>query len=313
MAGDAGLADRILARMAAPAIVAPMFLVSSPQLVIESCRAGLIGSMPTLNARTVELLDAWLEEIGSALSGSEAAPYAMNMVAHSSNKRFDADLDVVVKHRVPIVISSVGNPARVVDKVHEYGGLVFSDAASIKHARRGVEAGVDALVLLCGGAGGHTGWLNPFAFVEEVRQFFEGPIALAGGLSNGRQLRALQSLGADFGFMGTRFLAAEENNASAEYRDMVVASGADDILLTSEVSGMPANMLRLSVERAGFKEKSAPSGAFDVSAQTTSQKAWRDVWGGGHGIGSVKRVEPAKVIADRLVREYREFRSVKTS
>lgn len=304
--GDRQLAAALQSRMSVPVFVAPMFLVSSVELVVAACRAGLVGSMPTLNARSVEQLDGWLGEIGAALDQAEATPYAMNMIAHSSNERFDADLGIVVKHRVPIVISSVGNPARVIDKVRGYGGLVFSDAASIKHARRAVEAGVNGLILLCAGAGGHTGWLNPFAFVDEVRTFFDGPIAVAGGLSTGHQVRALQAIGADFGFMGTRFLAAEESRANAEYRDMVITSGADDIVLTSEVSGMPANMLRLSLERAGFTGKSPASGKFDVSAQTTSQKAWRDVWGAGHGVIKVTQSEPTQRIADRLVREYQQ-------
>ncbi|WP_315837453.1 nitronate monooxygenase [Bradyrhizobium prioriisuperbiae] len=300
--GDASLVGALDRRMSLPVIVAPMFLVSSVGLVVEACRAGVIGSMPTLNARTPEILDEWLRQIGQ--SEGIRAPFAMNIIAHSSNDRFDDDLDVVAKHRVPLVISSVGNPARVVDKVRGYGGHVFADVASIKHALRAAKAGVDGLVLLCAGAGGHTGWLNPFAFVDEVRCFFDGPIALAGGLSNGRQVGALKALGVDYAYMGTRFLASEESNANQTYRQMVVDSGADDIVLTSEVSGMPANMLRLSLERSELHGKQPPSGKFEMSSNNDSQRAWRDVWGAGHGVGGVREAEPIREIVSRLRTEF---------
>lgn len=189
--GDGALAGALDRQMAIPVIVAPMFLVSSVELVVEACRAGIVGSMPTLNARTPAILDEWLGRIGDGLKGQDVPPYAMNIIAHTSNARFDEDFDVVVNHRVPLVISSVGNPSRFVSRVRSYGGHVLADVASVRHARRAVEAGVDGLILLCAGAGGHTGWLNPFSFVEEVRSFFDGPIALAGGLSNGRQVKTL--------------------------------------------------------------------------------------------------------------------------
>ncbi|MEH2613007.1 NAD(P)H-dependent flavin oxidoreductase [Bradyrhizobium sp. AZCC 1693] len=302
--GDAALASALDRRISLPVIVAPMFLVSSVDLVVEACRSGIVGSMPTFNARTPAILDEWLGQIGDSLREEVSAPHAMNIIAHSSNTRFDEDLDVIVKHRVPLVISSVGNPARVIDKVNAYGGHVLADVASIKHARRAAEAGVNGLVLLCAGAGGHTGWLNPFAFVEEVRSFFDGPIALAGGLSNGRQVGALKALRVDYAFMGTRFLAAEENHANRTYRQMVIDSGADDIVLTSEVSGMPANMLRLSLERSDLDGKRPPSGKFEMTPNNDSQRAWRDVWGAGHGVGGVREVEPIREIVTRLKTEF---------
>lgn len=300
--GDGALARMLDRRMAIPVIVAPMFLVSSVELVVEACRARIIGSMPTLNARTPVILDEWLRRIGDSLGGHDLPPYAMNIIAHTSNARFDEDLDVVVNHRVPLVISSVGNPSRIVDRVRSYGGHVLADVASIRHARRAAEAGVDGLILLCAGAGGHTGWLNPFSFVEEVRSFFDGPIALAGGLSNGRQVKTLRPLGVDFAYMGTRFLTAEENQANEAYRQMVIDCGADDILLTSEVSGMPANMLRPSLERFGADGRRPPN-KFEISA-SNEQRAWRDVWGAGHGVGSVKKVERLREIAARLEAEF---------
>lgn len=306
--GDGALAGALDRQMAIPVIVAPMFLVSSVELVVEACRAGIVGSMPTLNARTPAILDEWLGRIGDGLKGQDVPPYAMNIIAHTSNARFDEDFDVVVNHRVPLVISSVGNPSRFVSRVRSYGGHVLADVASVRHARRAVEAGVDGLILLCAGAGGHTGWLNPFSFVEEVRSFFDGPIALAGGLSNGRQVKTLRALGVDFAFMGTRFLAAEESQANQVYRQMVIDCGADDIVLTSEVSGMPANMLRPSLERFGADGKRPPPEKFEVSSDH-EQRAWRDVWGAGHGVGSVKKVEQLREIVARLKAEFADAAS----
>jgi nitronate monooxygenase len=305
--GDKNLAHVLDRRMTIPVIVAPMFLISSVELVIEACRAGIVGSMPTLNARTPAILDEWLQQIEDGLSGNDLPPYAMNIIAHSTNARFDEDFDVVVRHRVPLVISSVGNPSRVVDRVRSYGGHVFADVASVRHARRAAEAGVDGLILLCAGAGGHTGWLNPFSFVEEVRNFFDGPVALAGGLSNGRQIKALRALGSDFAFMGTRFLATEEGHANQTYRQMVIDCGADDIVLTSEVSGMPANMLRPSLERFGADGKRPPE-KFEMTGGK-EQRAWRDVWGAGHGVGSVKKVEHLREVVARLKAEFADAAS----
>jgi nitronate monooxygenase len=288
-----------------PVIAAPMFLVSGPGLVVASCRAGVIGSFPTAYARSPEMLAAWLETITGELAESpSAAPWSANLIVHPTNSRVDPDLDLLVRHRTPIVIASVGNPARIVARVHDYGGLVFSDVATITHARKAAQSGVDALILLCGGAGGHTGWLNPFAFVPAVREFFDKPIILAGSIADGAAIRAAIELGADLAYVGTRFIATEESDAVADYRDLVVASTADDIVLTSEVSGLPANWLRGSLTRLGFKGVSQER-ASDFSADANF-KAWRDIWGAGHGVGSVKRVVRVDQVVAELGMEFRE-------
>ncbi len=301
--GDPTLARDLAAQLRVPVLAGPMFLVSSVDLVVAASSAGAIGSFPTLNARTPTLLDEWLQEISSRLTATrDAAPFAANLIVHASNARLAEDLEIVCSHRVPLVISSVGNPSPVVSAVHASGGHVFADAASIKHARRSAEAGADGLVLLCAGAGGHTGWLSPFAFVEEVRTFFDGPIALAGGMSKGHHILAAQTAGADFVLMGTRFLASPENAADAAYHQMVVDAGADDIVLTSEVTGLPANMLRASLEKAGFSRRDIPK--FGVAQEEETLRAWRDVWGAGHGVAGVESVSKAGEVIDNLDREY---------
>jgi nitronate monooxygenase len=301
--GDHMLALSLSEGLAVPLVVGPMFLVSSVDLVVACGRTGVIGSIPTLNARTPAIFDEWLGAINAQRCDGDA-PYAANLVVHASNARLEDDLAIVVSHRVPLIISSVGSPDRVIDRVKAYGGLVFSDAASIKHARRSAEAGADGLILLCAGAGGHTGWLNPFAFVEEVRSFFDGPIIVAGGLSRGGQLRAVQAMGADFGLMGTRFIAAVESAASPDYRDMLIQSGADDIVLTSAVTGLPANLLRASLDRAGFDPHKDSAKAFNLGSEEATLRAWRDIWGAGHGVNGVTSADWVAQIVRALVAEY---------
>jgi nitronate monooxygenase len=292
----------LIAGLRLPAIAAPMFLVSGTRLVVAACQEGIIGSFPTAYARTVQMLEDWLRAITQELTkASEAgrwcAPWSANLIVHPTNSRADADLDLLVRYRAPIVIASVGNPSRIVSRVHDYGGLVFSDVATLAHARKAAQSGVDALILLCGGSGGHTGWMNPFAFVPAVREFFDKPIVLAGSVSDGQAMRAALELGADLAYVGTRFIATRESDASDEYRDLVVASSADDIVLTSEVSGLPANWLKGSLERLGFKGvHKEPSSSFSADANF---KAWRDVWAAGHGVGSIKRISTvAEVVAE---------------
>lgn len=286
-------------RLRVPMIAAPMFLVSSPELVTAACRSGVIGSFPTLNARTPDQLAEWLTRIDSGTEGC-SAPYAANLILHESNVRRDDDLDLIVRHRVPMVIASVGSPAAVVEPVHAYGGLVFSDVASVRHARKAAEAGADGLVLLTAGAGGNTGWLNPFAFVAAVRSFFDGPLVVAGGLSHGRELRALELIGADLGYLGTTFLACAESLAPDAHKQAVIAAGADDIVQTDVLSGMPANFIRSRLEEAGVLR---PDGSIarDAGADVYS---WKHVWSAGHGVGAVRAGEPAAAIIDRLAAEY---------
>ena len=302
--GDPNLAAKLRARLRLPVIVAPMFLVSGPDLVLAATRAGVIGAMPSLNSRTNELLEAVMEGIRTALPGiPDAAPWAINLIAHATNKRLGPDLETCVRYEVPIVISSVGSPKTIIDRVGSYGGLVFSDAGSVRHARRAAEAGVDGLILLCAGAGGNTGWLNPFGFVSEVRRFFDGPVMLAGSISRGNHLHAAEMMGADLAVVGTSFIAASESMASDGYRDMLARSGADDIVLSSELTGIPANMLRESMERAGFVPGSHRVG-FDVDSEIQTFKAWKDIWAAGHGVGDVPGEEPLATIVERFRREY---------
>jgi nitronate monooxygenase len=296
---------------ALPVIVAPMFLISGPELVNACCKAGVIGSFPSINARTPELLEDWLLDIETSHAAARAArpeqtvaPYAVNLIMHPSNSRRDTDLAILVRHRVPLVIASVGNPGPAIGAIHHYGGKVYCDVATIKHARRAIEAGVDGLILLCAGAGGHTGRINPFAFLREVRSFFEGPIVLAGGITDGRAIRAAQLLGADGVYMGTRFLAAQESLASEDYKITLAASGADDIVLTTAVTGMPGNFLRSSLERYGLYPEHDGSQTFRIPGHESEGKRWRDIWSAGHGVGTVRTVEPAAEIVRTLIKEF---------
>lgn len=307
--GNPDLAARLTAGLALPALVAPMFLVSGRELVIASCRAGVIGTLPSLNARTTEIFDTWVGEIESALADeSGAAPFGVNLIVHGTNKRLEPDLEVCIARRVPIIVAAVGSPRNVVDRVHDYGGIVLCDAASVSHARRAAASGVDGLILLTAGAGGNTGWLNPFAFVAEVRRFFDGPVIVAGGISRGRDLHAAQVLGADMGVIGTRFIAAAESDAEDDYRGMLVDSIADDIILTDEVTGIPANMLRASLERSGFRggEKAE---RFDLSREIETMRAWRDIWSAGHSVGGVERVSSVAEIVAELRADYTASRA----
>ncbi len=290
--------------MRLPVIAAPMFLVSGPELVIACCKAGVIGSFPTVNARTPEDLEAWLTRIDAELAEAPgSAPPAANLVVHRTNPRRDDDLAIVVAHQVPLVIASVGSPAAVVEPIHDYGGLVLADVASLKHARQAIEVGVDGLILLCAGAGGNTGWLNPFAFVPEVREFYDGPLVVAGCIGDGRAIRAIETIGADFAYIGTRFIAASESQASDENRQMLIESGADDIELTDAVTGIDANFMRRSLELSGYS-KSHDGEGFDVVKETSAMKAWKDVWSAGQGVGRTKGVATAAEIVAELESGY---------
>jgi nitronate monooxygenase len=289
----------IAASLRLPIIVAPMFLVSGPRLVIAAGRAGLLGSFPTAYARTAQDLDRWLTEIKSGLGDT---PYAANLIVHPTNPRVAEDLDLICAHKVPVVIASVGNPARIVDRIHAYGGVVLTDIARVSHARKAAESGVDGLILLCAGAGGHTGWINPFAFVPAVRALYAGPLILAGAISNGAGLRAAQVLGADLAYLGTRFIATHESDAVPDYQAMIVTAETDDIILTPAVSGLPANWLRGSLERLGYTDfKNPPPGAFSAAENF---KAWRDIWGAGHGVFATTATASVADVTAELEAEY---------
>ncbi len=298
-------------RLALPLIGAPMFIASYPDLVIAQCRAGVLGTFPSLNARTLEMLDQWLTRIATETAGAaNSAPFGMNLILHPSNTRRDADLELAVAHRVPLVITSVGKPDRVCDTVHGYGGLVFHDVISVKHARKALECGVDGLILVCAGAGGHAGTLSPFALTAEVREFFDGPLVLSGAMSDGRALRAAEVMGADFGYMGTRFIATREANVPEAQKQMMVESYAADIVYTPVFSGINANYLRSSIVQSGLDPAALGPGAgpgkdlFDPSK--VGARAWKDIWSAGHGVGTIHDVPTVAELVERLVREYRD-------
>lgn len=282
-----------------PVIAAPMFLVSGIELVVASANAGIVGAFPTLNARTPALLDAWMAEIKDR-TRSASGLFAANLILHPSNGRRSDDLDIVINHRVPWVITSVGSPVNVVERVHAYGGQVLADVATVKHAKKAIQAGVDMLVLLTAGAGGNTGWINPFAFIEEVRSFWLGPLAVAGCLTTGRQIRAVQVAGADMAYIGTPFIATPESMASNDYKDALVSAGADDIVKTDAVTGIPANFLKSSLLEQGIMRADGsfiPKGAGDLAS-------WKNAWSAGQGVASVGSVETVARRVEKLHQEW---------
>ena len=294
----------LLGRLRLPLIVAPMFRVSGVDLVLAACRSGVIGAFPTANCRSIEELDAWLGAIRSA--GAEA-PWCANLIVHRSNPRMRDDLAVLLRHAPEMVITSVGSPASVVGPLHDAGALVFSDVASIRHAERAIEAGADGLILLTAGAGGQTGWLNPFAFVRAVRRFFDGPLVLAGGIGDGQALAAALALGCDLGYMGTRFIATNESMAEAAYKRMLVDSGADDVVLTRAFTGLQTNMLRPSIVSAGLDPDALPErGGIDVAEDLVADKPrrWRDIWSAGHSVSCVTGVVSVADLVAELAGEF---------
>lgn len=286
-------------RLALPVVGSPMFLVSTPDLVIAQCKAGIVGSFPALNARPAEMLDEWLTRIRVELDtheasnpGKQAAPFAVNQIVHRSNSRLEQDVETCVRHRVPIMITSLQPPGDVVKAAHSYGGLVFHDVVSVRHAEKALEQGVDGLILVCAGAGGHGGTLSPFALVSEVRCFYDGPIILSGAIANGASILAAQAAGADLAYIGTHFIATVEANADAAYKQMLVDCSAKDIVYTPFFSGVPANYLGPSIAAAGYDPKNLPAPDPEgMKIGTKSEtRAWRDIWGAGQGLGSTTGV-----------------------
>ncbi len=305
-------------RLALPLIAAPMFLVSGVELMVAACRNGVIGSFPTANCRSTEQLDEWLSAIAMRLrqhedqTGRKVAPLCPNLIVHRSNARLAQDLAVLLRHRPEIVITSVGSPAPVLKPLHDAGALVLADVASIRHAERAAEAGADGLVLLTAGAGGQTGWLNPFAFVRAVRAFYDGIVVLAGGISDGHALHATEVLGCDLAYMGTKFIATRESMADDRYKRMLIESCADDILLTTAFTGLQTSMLRPSIVAAGLDPDDLPArGAIDiaedidVAARESRPKRWRDIWSGGHSTSGVTDVPAVDELVARTLAEYR--------
>ncbi len=291
-----------------PVICAPMFIVSNPDLVIAQCKSGVIGSFPALNARPKEVLDAWLTRIKAELAAApSAAPFAVNQIIHPSNERLEHDMALCVQHEVPLVITSLSAPTAIVPQVHTYGGQVFHDVISVRHAEKALEAGVDGLILVCAGAGGHAGTLSPFALVGEIRKFYDGPIALSGSITNGQAILAAQAMGADFAYIGTRFIATREANASEAYQQAIVDSAARDVVYTPYFTGVHGNYLSKSIVAAGLDPANLPER--DKTAMNfggnTAAKAWKDIWGAGQGVGTIDDVLPAGELVARLKQEYR--------
>ncbi|MFN4275425.1 MAG: NAD(P)H-dependent flavin oxidoreductase [Ferrovibrio sp.] len=302
-------------RLSLPVIASPMFIVSGPELVIAQCKAGIVGSFPALNARPAEMLEEWLKRITTELDeyrtqnpDKPVAPYAVNQIVHHSNDRLMHDMEVCVKYKVPIIITSLRAPNEVVEAVHSYGGIVMHDVINIRHAKKALEAGVDGLILVCAGAGGHAGTLSPFALVSEVREFFDGPIALSGSITRGNQVLAAQAMGADFAYIGTRFIATQEANAVPEYKQMLVDTAANDIVYSSLFTGVHGNYLKPSIVNAGLDPDNLPEADKNTmsfgSGGSSKSKAWRDIWGAGQGVGSIKDVPSVADLVARLKREY---------
>ena len=310
------LPKSLAGRLRIPLIGAPMFIVSGPELVIAQCQAGIVGSFPALNARPQSVLSEWLKQIEDELGEYQeahpdepVAPYAVNQIAHASNPRLFEDVETCVKHEVPIIITSLRPPEEIVAAVHSYGGLVFHDVISLRHARKAMEQGVDGIIAVCAGAGGHAGPLNPFAFIKEIRREFDGALILSGCITSGSDVVAALALGADLAYSGTRFIATKEARAVPGYKDMVVDSKADDIVYTSLFTGVPGSYLKGSVANAGMDPENLPEGSkrdMDFGNREISAKAWKDIWGAGQGVGNIDEVMPARDLVLRMEREYRE-------
>ena len=288
-----------------PVIGAPLFIISNPKLVIEQCKAGIVGSMPALNARSTAALDEWLAEISEALGPD--LPYAINLVAHRTNARLEADFAVLEKYRVPIVVLALSARPELVQGIHAYGGLVFNDIISDYHARKCAEIGVDGIVAVASGAGGHTGNVSPFALSHEIREWWQGPLALSGCIATGRQVLAAEVMGADFGYIGSPFLAMEEANTANEQKQMIVSSSSKDIVVTNCFTGVNATFMRPSIEAHGLDPEAMkrPDGMkIDISGGGADARAWRDIWSAGQGIALAKEIKPIGAIVEDIVREY---------
>jgi nitronate monooxygenase len=309
----------VLRRVPLPIIGAPLFIVSNPRLVIAQCIAGVVGSMPALNARPAEQLDEWLAEITEALAAHDrahperpAAPFAINQIVHKSNDRLDHDLAMCAKYKVPIVITSLGARTDVSDAVHGWGGIVMHDIINNTFAQKAIAKGADGLIAVAAGAGGHAGVKSPFALVAEIRRWFDGPLALSGAISNGGAVLAAQAMGADFAYIGSAFIATEEARAVDAYKAMIVASSSDDIVYTSLFTGVHGNYLKGSIRNAGLDPDQLPGSdpsKMDFGGDSTARKAWKDIWGCGQGIGAIQGVVPARELIARLAREYAAARA----
>jgi len=307
-----------------PVIGAPLFTVSYPELVLAQCKAGIVGSFPALNARPEEKLGEWITMMKKELNDYQnknpeeiVAPFAVNQICHHSNSRLEHDMEVCVEHEVPIIITSLRAPQFVVDAVHSYGGAVIHDVINIRHAKKAISEGADGLILVCAGAGGHAGTLSPFALVREVREFFDGLIVLSGSISHGASVLSAQAMGADLAYIGTRFIATQEANASEGYKEMIVESNANDIMYSATFTGVNGNYLKPSVVKAGLDPENLPYADkhdmnFSSGPGDNQKKAWKDIWGSGQGIGNLHEVPTVREAVDTLVEEYEEAKNFLT-
>lgn len=295
-----------------PVVAAPMFLISGPDLVIECCKAGIVGTFPALNQRSTEGFEEWVIQIKTTLeqwekeTGKKAAPFGVNLIVHPSNPRVQADLQICMKHKVPLIITSLGAVKELVQAVHSYGGKVFHDVIKKRHAQKAAEAGVDGLILVCAGAGGHAGTLNPMPFVQEVRAFFDGTILLSGSMSNGNDVASAMQMGADLAYMGTRFINTDESKATPEYRDMIINAGSSDIVYTAAISGVNANFLAASLQAAGITEEQLKAEAkIDFGKEMdTEAKAWKTIWSAGQGCATIDNTKPVATLVQEMKDEF---------
>ena len=312
--------DSIKENISIPVIGAPLFLISVPDLVIAQCKAGIIGSFPALNARPQHVLEEWIVRIKTELKeyqeqnpDKKVAPFAVNQICHGSNDRLQGDMEICVKHEVPIIITSLRPPAEVVEAAHSYGGLVFHDVINVRHAKKAADMGVDGLILVCAGAGGHAGALSPFALLREVKSWFDGTIILSGSIGDGYSVASALALGADFAYLGTRFIATHEANAEPEYKQMLIESSANDIVYSNLFTGVLGNYLKPSIQNAGLDPDNLPTA--DKSAMNfgsggnTDSKAWKDIWGSGQGIGLIEDAPTVESLVERIRAEFNEASS----
>jgi len=306
--------QKLLESLRLPVIGAPLFIVSTPKLVIEQCKSGIIGAFPALNARKEDELELWLKNISQELEAfkknnpeKKVAPYAVNQIVHQSNTRLKIDVEMCVKYKAPIVITSLRPPAEVVEAVHSYGGLVFHDVINMRHAKKAISQGVDGIIAVCAGAGGHAGTISPFALIKEIKEIFDGFVILSGSMSNGRDVLAAECIGADLAYMGTRFIATKEANAVDEYKDMIIDSDADDIVYSSLFTGIHGSYLKGSIIKSGIDPENLELGdknTMNFDSSESKAKAWKDIWGAGQGVGSMKDIPNVSDLVDEIEHDY---------
>ena len=306
--------QKLLESLRLPVIGAPLFIVSTPKLVIEQCKSGIIGAFPALNARKEDELESWLINISQELEAfkknnpeKKVAPYAVNQIVHQSNTRLKIDVEMCVKYKAPIVITSLRPPAEVVEAVHSYGGLVFHDVINMRHAKKAISQGVDGIIAVCAGAGGHAGTISPFALIKEIKDIFDGFVILSGSMSNGRDVLAAECIGADLAYMGTRFIATKEANAVDEYKDMIIDSDADDIVYSSLFTGIHGSYLKGSIVKSGIDPENLELGdknTMNFDSSESKAKAWKDIWGAGQGVGSMKDIPNVSDLVDEIEHDY---------